>query len=75
MIGDLEQALKPHGTVVHVRRVVMNGPRRMDFHDRRLIFQADAANPRNRVTVLLTGGVDHYLDQEFECGIITHRVL
>jgi hypothetical protein len=75
MIADLVKALKPRKTVVEVRRVVTSGPRRTDFHDRRLIFQPEAANPRRRVTVLLTGGVDRYLDQKFECGIITHSVL
>lgn len=75
MIADLEEALKPHGTQLQVHRVVMGGYRRTDFHDRRLIFQPDFANPRRRVTVLLTGGVDRYLDQKFECGIITHRAL
>jgi ATP-dependent helicase YprA (DUF1998 family)/ribosomal protein S27E len=75
MIADLEKGLKPFKTVVDVRRVVTSGPRRSDFHDRRLIFQPDISNPRRRVTVLLTGGVDRYLDQKFECGIISHRTL
>jgi hypothetical protein len=75
MVTDLEQSLKPHGTVVQVRRVITGGPHRTDFHDRRLIFQPGSANPRSRVTVLLTGGIDRYLDKKFECGIITHRVM
>ena len=75
MIADLEKVLKPHGTALDVRRIVTSGPRRTDFHDRRLIFQPDVNNPRKRVVVLLTGGVDRYLDQKFECGIIAHRSL
>jgi hypothetical protein len=73
MIADLETALRAHGTALDVRRVVTNGPRRTDFHDRRLIFQPDCNNPRQRVLILLTGGVDRYLDQRFECGVIAHR--
>ena len=75
MIADLEKVLKPHGTALDVRRIVTSGPRRTDFHDRRLIFQTDVNNTRKRVVVLLTGGVDRYLDQKFECGIIAHRSL
>lgn len=75
MIADLEKVLQPHGTALDVRRIVTSGPQRTDFHDRRLIFQPDVNNPRKRVVVLLTGGVDRYLDQKFECGIIAHRSL
>ncbi len=75
MITDFEKYLKPHSTALDVRRVVTSGPRRTDFHDRRLIFQPDINNPRKRVVVLLTGGVDRYLDLKFECGIIAHRSL
>jgi hypothetical protein len=75
IITDFDKFLKSHGTALDVRRVVTSGPRRTDFHDRRLIFQPDVNNPRKRVVVLLTGGVDRYLDQKFECGIIAHRSL
>ena len=75
IIGELQRAVKPHGTVVDVRRVPTKGPNRVDFHDRRIIFQPDEKNARRRVTVLLTGGIDRYLDHKFECGVITHRSL
>ena len=75
MITEFEKALKSHGTALDVRRVATSGPRRTDFHDRRLIFQPDANNPRKRADVLLTGGVDRYLDPKFECSVITHRAL
>ena len=74
-MAELQLILKPHGTSVDVRCVPAKGPYRVDFHDRRIIFQPDLNNTRRRVTVLLTGGVDRYLDQRFECGIITHRSL
>ncbi len=73
MIKDLEATLKSRGTELSVRRIAKGGPQVTDFHDRRVIFQADANNPGRKVSVLLTGGVDRYLDPDFECGLITHR--
>ena len=75
MIDDIQRAMKQHGTSMDVRRVPTKGPNRQDFHDRRIIFVADEKNLRKRITVLLTGGVDRYLDKKFECGLITHRSL
>lgn len=75
IIADLEKKLKLRGTKLEVRAMNMLEPGRTDFHDRRVIFQPDLSNHRRRVTVLLTGGVDRYLKQNFECGIITHRNL
>jgi hypothetical protein len=49
------------------------GSRRRDFHDRRIVFVPDARKPQKRVTVLLTGGVDRYLEPRFECGIVVHQ--
>lgn len=49
------------------------GPNRRDFHDRRLVFIPDAKRPQKRVTVLLTGGIDRYLEPRFECGVIVHE--
>jgi hypothetical protein len=75
MISELATTVKAYGTVLDVRCVVTSGPRRTDFHDRRLIFQPDSTNHRRRVIVLLTGGIDRYLYDKFECGIITHHIL
>jgi ATP-dependent helicase YprA (DUF1998 family) len=49
------------------------GSRRRDFHDRRVVFVPDAKKPHKRVTVLLTGGVDRYLEPRFECGVVVHQ--
>lgn len=49
------------------------GPGRRDFHDRRIVFITDAKKPQKRVTVLLTGGIDRYLESRFECGVIVHE--
>jgi hypothetical protein len=73
MIRDLEATLKSKGTELSVRRIAKGGPQTTDFHDRRVIFQTDANNPRRRILVLLTGGIDRYSNADFECGVITHR--
>lgn len=73
MIRELEATLKSKGAELSVRRVAKSGQQTTDFHDRRVIFQIDANNPRRRILVLLTGGVDRYLNSDFECGVITHR--
>lgn len=75
LMHDMANTLKSHATVLSFRCLAASGPHRADFHDRRLIFQPDAANVHRRVTVLLTGGVDRYLNDKVECGIITHRNL
>jgi hypothetical protein len=72
-INDLRVALNTHGTVVDVRTVPKSGPQRVDFHDRRIVFQPDTVSSRNRITILLTGGVDRYMDKKYECGIIIHK--
>jgi hypothetical protein len=70
----LGRNLEQHGSALAVRRVARYGPSgRQDFHDRRVIFQSDdGASPR-RVTVILTGGLDRYIADKFECGIIVFR--
>jgi hypothetical protein len=72
IIARLQRLLSSRGTSVEVRRVPTRGPHRVDFHDRRIVFHTENGNQRRRVTVLLTGGVDRYLDPQFECGIITN---
>jgi hypothetical protein len=72
LIANLQRALAARGTSVDVRRVPAKGPHRVDFHDRRIIFQADDGKQRRRITVLLTGGLDRYLEPQFECGIVTN---
>jgi hypothetical protein len=34
----------------------------------------DAAKGK-KVTVLLTGGIDRYMEPEFECSIVIHRAM
>ena len=70
---QLENALKSKGVELNIRFITKSNQTGKDFHDRRVIFQTDANNPRRRISVLLTGGVDRYLNSDFECGVITHR--
>lgn len=72
IISELKRKLAAHVASVDVRRVPTRGPHRVDFHDRRIIFQTEEGKHRRRITVLLTGGVERYLDQQFECGIVTN---
>jgi hypothetical protein len=71
LIANLQRVLATRGTSVDVRRVPAKGPHRVDFHDRRIVFQAEDGKQRRQVTVLLTGGIDRYLDPQFERGIVT----
>jgi len=73
MTRQLERTLKSKGVELNVRFITKSSQTGKDFHDRRVIFQTDANNPRRRISVLLTGGVDRYLNSDFECGVITHR--
>lgn len=66
----LAQQGVPSGRVI---AVPVSGPRRRDFHDRRLIFTANAKMPAIRIVVLLTGGLDRYIEPKFETSIIVHR--
>jgi hypothetical protein len=43
---------------------------RIDLHDRRLIFQCDAGKIKKRTVVLLTGGVQRYVDQQYETTVV-----
>jgi hypothetical protein len=73
VLDGVKEALKARGSELSIRPVLKYGPGRQDFHDRRLVFHPDDnASPR-RVTVILTGGVDRYVNERFECGIIIHR--
>jgi hypothetical protein len=73
IIVALGRATGLQGCDLKVLPVTINGPNRVDFHDRRIIFQPEEKKLRGRITVILTGGIDRYLDRRAECGIITHR--
>jgi hypothetical protein len=74
IMAEVDRKLKAHGVITEVRRVSTKGPNRIDFHDRRVVFRPDP-NGTKHVTVLLTGGIDRYLDQKSECGVITNNSL
>ncbi len=70
MIQDLEKWLKGKGASFSFQLVPVFGPAKKDFHDRRLVFQPEQSNSKKRVAVLMTGGIDRYLDSKFECSIV-----
>jgi hypothetical protein len=70
MIQDLEKWLKSKGASFSCQLVPVFGLGKKDFHDRRLVFQPEQSNPKKRITVLMTGGIDRYLDSKFECSIV-----
>jgi predicted nucleic acid-binding Zn-ribbon protein len=71
MLQDLGKWLKDKHTQFEPDLVPTFGPGRKDFHDRRIVFFPDEKNPRKRITVLMTGGIDRYLDPKFECSVVT----
>jgi hypothetical protein len=72
MLQDLEKWLKAKGSTLAFELVPTFGPGKKDFHDRRILFFPEEASPKKRVAVLLTGGVDRYLESKFECSLVIH---
>jgi hypothetical protein len=70
MIHDLEKWLKGKGASFSFQLVPVFGLGKKDFHDRRLVFQTEPSNSKKRISVLMTGGIDRYLDPKFECSIV-----
>jgi hypothetical protein len=68
---DCRRWLVTKGTEGKVTCVSSHGPQRRDFHDRRLIFMVNESQPNRRTVVLLTGGIDRYMETRFECSAIT----
>ena len=73
MLRELQKFLESKGSAFASQRVPSYGPGRRDFHDRRIIFQLDANNPKKRTTVLLTGGIDRYMDSKVECSVVLYH--
>jgi len=71
LLQDLGKWLKAKGTDFAFELVPSFGPGRKDFHDRRIVFFPDEKNTKKRTTVLMTGGIDRYLDPKFECSLAT----
>jgi ATP-dependent helicase YprA (DUF1998 family) len=69
MLSKFEALVRKAGCTLSVQQVPTYGPGKRDFHDRRIVFR-DEANTISRITVLLTGGLDRYLDSSCECSLI-----
>ena len=71
--ASFEQWLASQPAAGCVTPVTTRGPDRKDFHDRQVLFIPNAAAPNARTVVLLTGGVDRYMEPECETVVIVHR--
>ena len=71
MLRDLEKWLKSKGAAPAFELVPIFGPGKKDFHDRRIRFFPEESNTKKRIVVLMTGGIDRYLDPKFECSLVT----
>lgn len=69
---ELRNFVEKRGGQLEIKKIPASGPGRRDFHDRRLIFRTAAKNPQ-KITVLLTGGVDRYMRDRFETSVIVKR--
>lgn len=74
--ATLETVLRKYvdskGSKFALYKVPSYGPKRRDFHDRRLVFATSAQKPV-RTEVLLTGGVDRYVEPRFETSLVVRR--
>lgn len=68
--ADLEKWLKAKGTILKSLPQPAFGPRRKFFHDRRLRFLLSSSPKRKEALVLLTGGVDRYMNSKVECSLV-----
>jgi hypothetical protein len=69
LLSQFETLVRAAGCTVGVQQVPTYGPGKRDFHDRRFIFQ-DETDTKKRITVLLTGGLDRYMDAACECSLV-----
>jgi ATP-dependent helicase YprA (DUF1998 family) len=71
ILTDLEKWTKTKGATFTFELVPSYGLGRKDFHDRRVLFSPDDSSIKKRISVLMTGGIDRYLEPKFECSIVT----
>jgi hypothetical protein len=69
LLSQFETLVRAAGCTVGVQQVPTYGPGKRDFHDRRFVFQ-DETDAKKRITVLLTGGLDRYMDAACECSLV-----
>lgn len=67
---ELERLLQKQGGTATLERVPSYGSGHRDFHDRRATFIPDAKLRKNRITTLLTGGLDRYMNRDKEIVVI-----
>lgn len=69
LVQRLSEKLKSENIEFRCSRVPRHGAGRRDLHDRRVVF----ALPSGERTVILTGGIDRYMDPKKECAVVVGR--
>lgn len=73
---DFQKWVEGNGATGQVRQVQSRGPARRDFHDRRVLLTPVSVGdrPTSRVSVMMTGGIDRYMQEKFECSLVRHKL-
>jgi len=72
MLEEIKRLVESNGCAFVGRLVPASGPSRKEFHDRRITFVPDAGKQQKKTTVLLTGGIDRYMEARFESSLVVH---
>lgn len=74
-VEDLRRWLASKGTTFIPRPQPAIGRDRKYFHDRRIAFVLTPEPKRKQALVLLTGGVDRYMNSRVECSLVIQNEL
>ena len=66
LLASLQKKMTDQDIDFECKRVPRHGPGRRDIHDRRLLFTIN----KKTTSVILTGGIDRYMDKHKECAVI-----
>ena len=72
MEANLKQFVQTRGSALKLEKIPAFGPGRRDLHHRRLVFTTAAKTPK-QIEVLLTGGIDRYMQSRFETSVVVRR--
>ena len=66
LLDSVQKRMAKNSIDFTCKRIPRHGPGRRDSHDRRLLFTIE----KKVTTVILTGGIDRYMDVRKECAVI-----
>lgn len=75
MVEDFRRWLGNHRVSLETRPQPARGPERKYFHDRRMQFVLGTPPKRKEAQVLLTGGIDRYMNSMVECSLVCQNGL